>query len=95
LEAGAAAAAALAANLQIALASSREIGMAMGIVMDRHKLSTDQAFDLLARISQRQHRRVRELALEITETGALELPAGVPLLAPRPVPTPMASGRRH
>ena len=31
----------LAANLQIGLTSSREIGMAMGIAMERHKLSPD------------------------------------------------------
>src|SRR6185437_6588361 len=62
----------LAANLQLALASSREIGMAMGIVMDRYKLSPDQAFELLGRISQRRQRRVREVAAQIAETGAVE-----------------------
>ncbi|MEO6701297.1 MAG: ANTAR domain-containing protein [Jatrophihabitantaceae bacterium] len=73
----AAAAAARTANLEIALASSREIGMAMGIVMDRYKLSTDQAFDLLSRISQHGRRKVREVAREIAETGAVELPPQV------------------
>jgi hypothetical protein len=89
LEASAASSAALAANLQVALASSREIGMAMGIVMERHKLSSDQAFDLLTRISQRSHRRVRELAREIAETGVIDLPAGL-TLTPPPRPAPKA-----
>jgi len=66
----------LAGNLQVALTSSREIGMAMGIVMERHKLSPDQAFELLARISQQRQHRVREVAAQIAETGAVELPRG-------------------
>jgi hypothetical protein len=64
----------LADNLRVALSSSREIGMAMGIVMERHKLSPDQAFALLARISQQRQLRVREVAAQITETGVVELP---------------------
>jgi hypothetical protein len=71
----------LAGNLQVALTSSREIGMAMGIVMERHKLSPDQAFQLLARISQQRQLRVREVAAQITQTGVVELPR-----AARPTP---------
>jgi AmiR/NasT family two-component response regulator len=40
-----AAASAHAAHLQGALASNRQIGMAMGILMERHKLTQEQAFD--------------------------------------------------
>lgn len=69
------------ANLELALTSSREIGMAMGIVMDRHKLSSDQAFDLLSRISQHSRRKVREVAREMTETGIIDLPPSVGLTA--------------
>jgi AmiR/NasT family two-component response regulator len=76
----------LAANLQVALASSREIGMAMGIVMDRHKLSSDQAFQLLTRISQHRQRRVREIAVEIAETGVVELPKGHRAVPANPAP---------
>lgn len=66
----------LAGNLQVALTSSREIGMAMGIVMERHKLSPDQAFELLSRISQQRQQRVRAVAAQIAETGLVELPTG-------------------
>jgi ANTAR domain-containing protein len=81
LEAEAASSAMLIADLEMALASSREIALAIGMVMDRHKLSTDQAFDLLSRISQHRRRRVREVAREIIETGTIRLPTGVRLLA--------------
>jgi hypothetical protein len=81
--ASAAAAADRASNLEIALESSREIGMAMGIVMDRHKLSADQAFNLLSRISQHGRRKVREVARDIAETGAFELPPNVELISGR------------
>jgi hypothetical protein len=66
----------LAGNLQVALTSSREIGMAMGIVMERHKLSSDQAFALLSRISQQRQQRVRAVAAQIAETGLVDLPNG-------------------
>jgi len=65
-----------AAHLQVGLTSSREIGMAMGIAMDRYKLSPDQAFTLLCRISQQCGRRVREVAAQVAETGLVELPKG-------------------
>lgn len=78
----------LAGNLQTALTSSREIGMAMGIVMERHKLSPDQAFELLARISQQRQHRVREVAAQIAQTGLVELPRGY-----RPTPARPAGPR--
>ncbi|MDQ1722379.1 MAG: hypothetical protein QOI26_2113, partial [Pseudonocardiales bacterium] len=45
-------------NLHRALGSNREIGAAMGILMARHHLTIDQAFDLLRRTSQRAHRKI-------------------------------------
>lgn len=78
----------LAGNLQVALSSSREIGMAMGIVMERHKLSSEQAFELLARISQQRQYRVREVAAQIAETGVVELPRGYRPTPARPAPQP-------
>lgn len=73
-------------HLQRALASNREIGAAMGILMIEHKLTGDQAFDLLRRASQHSHRKLAALAAEVAETGVLDLPPGVGLLgqAPRP-----------
>jgi AmiR/NasT family two-component response regulator len=70
------------ANLKVGLASRREIGIALGIIMDRHKLSADQTFDLLRRISQRVHRKVRDIALDIAESGETERPDSVALVSP-------------
>jgi hypothetical protein len=65
-------------NLELALTSSREIGVAMGIAMDRYKLSTAQAFDLLRRISQHANRKIRDIAADIVATGAIEVPPADP-----------------
>lgn len=60
-----------AANLEIALESNRDIGMAMGIVMARHLVSAEEAFHLLRRVSQLEHRKLREVAAEVVLTGCL------------------------
>jgi GAF domain-containing protein len=57
------------AQLEQALRSSREIGMAMGIVMARRGVTSHQAFDLLRRASRRRNRKVREIAADVVETG--------------------------
>lgn len=63
-------------NLLVALESSREIGIAMGIVMTVARVTREQAFDLLRIVSQRLHRKLRDVATEIADTGALpELPS--------------------
>jgi GAF domain-containing protein len=62
-----------AANLEIALASSREIGLAMGVLMNSHKITRDEAFDLLRIASQRQHRKLRDIAAEVAETGTIDI----------------------
>jgi len=80
-------------NLHRALNSNREIGTAMGILMARHQLTSDQAFDLLRRVSQGAHRKVVAIAAEVIETGALELPSDVDLLDRRPTPGPSAKAR--
>lgn len=76
LEAAASRAAA-ADHLERALASNREIGVAVGILMANHKLTDDQAFDLLSRVSQRTNRKLRLIAVDVASTGAIELPPGV------------------
>jgi hypothetical protein len=58
-------------NLETALESSRRIGMAMGILMASKLLTADQAFDQLRDASQHLHRKLREIAIEVTETGVL------------------------
>jgi AmiR/NasT family two-component response regulator len=57
--------------LRIALQNSRDIGTALGILMNRHKITRDTAFDLLRSASQRSNRKVRDLAHEVIETGTL------------------------
>jgi len=65
-----------AAHLQTALQSSREIGAAMGVLMAHHKVTQDDAFGLLRTASQHLHRKLRDIAAEVVETGALpESPA--------------------
>ena len=58
-------------NLEIALESSRVIGMAMGILMANKLCTADHAFDSLRRVSQETNRKLRDVALEVTETGTL------------------------
>ncbi|MDQ1748997.1 MAG: hypothetical protein QOE71_53 [Pseudonocardiales bacterium] len=59
------------ANLEMALLSNREIGVAMGILMARHAVSQQQAFDLLRSVSQTTHRKLRDVAADVTLTGEL------------------------
>jgi ANTAR domain/GAF domain len=61
-------------NLQLAQESNREIGMAMGVLMSRHQLTQSQAFDLLRMASQHTHRKLREIASDVVETGMLDFP---------------------
>ncbi len=59
-------------NLEAALLSSRRIGMAMGILMERHRLTAEQAFDCLRDLSQRRNVKVRDLAEQLIYTGNAE-----------------------
>lgn len=56
-------------NLQGAIATSRRIGAAIGIVMAALKITEDQAFGVLTKISQRQNRKLRVIADDIVLTG--------------------------
>ncbi|GAA2745099.1 GAF and ANTAR domain-containing protein [Terrabacter aerolatus] len=58
-------------NLQRALVTNREIGVAMGILMARHHVTRDQAFGLLRMASQNANRKLHEVALQVSDTGAL------------------------
>jgi ANTAR domain/GAF domain len=58
-------------NLAMALKTSREIGVAMGILMHANKITRDKAFDLLRIASQHGHRKLADIAAEVAETGAL------------------------
>ena len=61
-------------NLERALQSSREIGIAMGILMARRLCTQEEAFDLLRVASQDTHRKLRDIAAEVNRTGALPDP---------------------
>jgi hypothetical protein len=61
------------ANLQLALASNRRIGTAIGILMAHGRITDDAAFDLLRMASQGTHRKLRDIADEVVHTGALPL----------------------
>jgi GAF domain-containing protein len=58
-------------NLEVALESSRQIGMAVGILMSSRLLPADRAFDELRKVSQHANRKIRDVAAEVMETGAL------------------------
>jgi len=58
-----------AANLQDALENRDVIGQAKGILMEREKVTADEAFEMLRRASQRLNRKLRHLAEDIATTG--------------------------
>ena len=62
-------------NLESALNSNRRIGTAMGVLMAHHKVTEDVAFGMLRSASQQLHRKLRDVAVEVVETGALPEPA--------------------
>ena len=57
-------------NLERALASRELIGMAVGVIIARQRCTPDEAFDVLRRASQRENRRVRDIAEEMVERNA-------------------------
>lgn len=59
------------ANLEVALASARRIGVAMGILMASEKITVDQAFHQLRVASQSSHRKLRGVADDVLLTGML------------------------
>ena len=60
-----------AANLEVALATNRRIGIAVGILMCRLGVNEDQAFAVLSKHSQDRNVKVRALAEEVIYTGSL------------------------
>ncbi|HEY8302454.1 MAG TPA: GAF and ANTAR domain-containing protein [Jatrophihabitans sp.] len=59
------------ANLRRALASREVIGQAMGILMERHRVTASQAFDVMVHASQRSNVKLRMIAEELVRTGTL------------------------
>jgi len=54
-------------DLQEALVSSRTIGTAIGIVMERYQLDRDRAFAFLARASSQGNIKLRDVAQEVVD----------------------------
>jgi GAF domain-containing protein len=54
-----------AAQLEEGLATNREIGAAIGILMATHGISSEAAFDMLSTASQRLNRKLRDIATGI------------------------------
>jgi hypothetical protein len=52
-------------GLETALRSAREIGAAVGIVMERYGLDNAAAFAYLTRLSQADNRKLRDIAAEL------------------------------
>jgi ANTAR domain-containing protein/GAF domain-containing protein len=60
-----------AAHLQTALQTNRQIGAAIGVLMAHHKITEPEAFALLRTTSQTLHRKLRDIAADVVETGTL------------------------
>ena len=61
-------------GLARSVATRQLIGQAQGILMERHKITADQAFGLLVRASQRRNLKLRDVAAALVRSG--ELPDG-------------------
>jgi AmiR/NasT family two-component response regulator len=59
------------AGLEAALGSNRQIGTAIGILMNQRRVDSQTAFDLLRTTSQHAHRKLRDIAAEVVHTGSL------------------------
>ena len=60
-------------NLRQALESNREIGVAVGVLMHQHRITREQAFDLLRVASQDTNRKLFDVAADVADTGVLTI----------------------
>ncbi|MFM6849013.1 MAG: ANTAR domain-containing response regulator [Terrabacter sp.] len=58
------------ANLERAVESHRLVGQAMGILIERHRIVSEEAFDILRRASQDNNVKLREVAQRVIESGS-------------------------
>jgi AmiR/NasT family two-component response regulator len=56
-------------NLNAALGTRETIGEALGILMERERITPNQAFDVLRRASQHLNIKLREVAQNLVDTG--------------------------
>ncbi len=69
-------------TIQAALATREMIGQAQGILMERERITADQAYDILRRASQHLDTKIRDVAQTLVDTGQS------PQTGPLPRPTP-------
>ena len=60
------------AGMDRKVATSLLIGQAQGILMERHKMTTDHAFALLVRVSQHRNVKLRDVADTLVRSGQLD-----------------------
>ena len=58
-------------HLEVALGTNRRIGIAIGIVMTRHQVTAEQAFELLREQSQVRNQKLHDIAEDVIYTGRL------------------------
>ncbi|MCW2709077.1 MAG: hypothetical protein JWM22_2919 [Frankiales bacterium] len=58
-------------NLHAAMLSREVIGQAQGILMERERITAEQAFHLLRKASQGLNRKLRDVAQELVDTGTV------------------------
>ena len=66
-----------AGNLTEALRTRTLIGQAQGILIERERITADQAFDVLRKASQHLNIKLREVAATLVETGVPGEPGGL------------------
>jgi GAF domain-containing protein len=59
----------LESDLRTAVDTRGTIGQAMGILIERHKVTPHQAFEMLVKASQNRHMKLRDLAAFVVHTG--------------------------
>jgi GAF domain-containing protein len=59
------------AHVHTAMQSRHVIGMAQGILMERHRITQQQAFMVLAKYSQNHNEKLRVVAAQLVEAGEL------------------------
>jgi GAF domain-containing protein len=64
----------MADNLQVALETRAVIDQAKGVLIERLKVTPDQAFQMLAQVSMRTNVKLRDVAERLVRTGEFTLP---------------------
>lgn len=56
-------------NLNAALAKGRATSVAIGLIMERYRLNTDEAFEVLRHFARSRRRRIDEVATQVVEAA--------------------------